>query len=166
MKKQIHILEGLMILIIVFISFLLLSYFIYHINHEKIDTSYMWNITFNNLQIEDGSKGNITYTDETLNLEVTLNEFNEYSRFTIDIENNGTIDAILDDYILEVINTKEILKYNVTYANGEEIKENDYLPSNSKRTVLINIYYPELSEKIYPVLELSLSLNMHYIAKY
>lgn len=166
MKKQLHILEGIMILVIVFIAFLLSAKFIYKIKHEKIDTTYMWNISLNNLNIKEGSKGTVSYTEEAINLDVTLNEFNEYSEFTIDIENNGSIDAILEDYLLNVENTTNILKYSVSYDNLEEIREGDILKSNSKRTILVKIYYPPQEEKIYPALELKLSLNMHYIANY
>ncbi len=166
MKKQLHILEGLMILIIVFIFFLFIGKFIYHIKNEKMDTSYIWNITLNNLEIKEGSKGNVTYNKETLNVDVVLKEFNEFTEFTIDIENNGTVDAILDNYVVNVNNPANILTYEICYDDGDKISEGNVLPSKSKKKIKVKILYPVQENKIYPALELNLSFNMHYIAKY
>lgn len=166
MKKQMHILEGLMILVIVFISFLFIGKFIHHIKNEKMDTSYMWNITLNNLEIKEGSKGNVTYNKETLNVDVVLKEFNEFAEFTIDIENNGTIDAVLEEYVVNVNNPTNILTYEIAYEDGNKISEGDILPSKSKKEIRVKILYPVQESKIYPALELNLSFNMHYIAKY
>lgn len=164
MKKQMHILEGIMILIIVFIAFLLLSWFIYKVNHEKIDTTYIWNVKFDNLNIKDGSKGSVTYTNESLVVDVILKEFDEFMEFSIDVINYGSIDAILDSYELDVNNMREILKYSVTYLDGKEVKEGDIIGSNDKKTLVVKIFYPPQETKIYLALELKLSLNMHFIA--
>lgn len=167
MKKQIHILEGIIILTFIFIAGLLAISFIYRINHEKLDTSYMLNINFNNLKISEGSKeGQVSLENNILLLDVTLNNETEYYELTIDIENTGTLNANLDE--LELTNTKEnnILTYKLTYLDGREIRKNDILKSSSKETIILRIDYPKQEEKIYEALELSLSLKMQYSAIY
>lgn len=167
MKKQIHILEGLMILIVILIAGLLSIKFIYHINNEKMDTTYMWNINFNNLQVTNGSKkGEIELKDNTLNLNVTLEKETEFYEFTLDIENNGTLDAKLTELNLNVDNPKNVLTYKLTYQDGKEIKKEDILKSNTKETIIVRIDYPKQKNKIYESLSLSLSLNIQYTAIY
>ncbi len=165
MKKQLHILQGLIILIVIFISILLSIKFLYHINNEEMDTSYMWNINFENLKIKDGSKeGNITLKDNNLNLNITLKNETEFYEFTLDIKNSGTLDAELEKLVLNVDNPKNILTYKITYLDGTEVKEGDILNSNSISTIIVRIDYPKQKDKIYDELKLSLTLNMKYRA--
>ena len=61
MKKQLHILKGLSIITIIFISSLLLVSFIYNILHEPGDTTYIWNINITNpKETTNSQKGNLT----------------------------------------------------------------------------------------------------------
>ncbi len=165
MKKQLHILEGIMILTFIFIAGLLSITFIYHINNEKMDTSYMWNINFTNLTITEGSKeGNINLTNNQLNLDLTLENEKEFYEFTLDIENNGTLGAILDEYEFLIDNEKNVLTYSISYIDNKEIKKGDIIPSGSISKIKVKIDYPEQSEKIYESLKLKLSLKMQYKA--
>lgn len=167
MKKQIHILQGLIILIIILIAGLLSIRFIYKINHEKMDTTYMWNINFNNLKITKNSKkGKITLEDNTINLDLTLEKETEFYEFSIDIENSGTLDAKLQELNLQVNNPKNILTYKLTYQNGTEIKKGDILYSNTKESIIVRIDYPKQKEKIYEALKLNLTLSIKYSAIY
>lgn len=167
MKKQIHILEGLMILIIILIAGLLSIKFIYHINHEKVDTAYMWNINFNNLQVTEGSKeGKINLSNNTLTLDVTLEKETEYYEFTLDIENKGTLNAQLKNINLAIDNPKNILTYQLNYLDGSTPKINDIINSNTIQTIIVRIEYPKQTNKIYEALNLSLSLSMEYTAVY
>ena len=96
MKKQLHILKGHIILMIILISSLLLISFIYKILQQPVDTSYIWNINITNLKIKDDSKkGNIIVKDNKIELDLTLEKEKEYYEFTFDIENNVTLDALL-----------------------------------------------------------------------
>jgi len=167
MKKQLHILEGIIILTFIFIASLLAIRFIYHINHEKLDTSYMLNINFDNLRINEGSKeGTAILENNMLFLDVTLNNEKEFFEVSVNIENTGTLNAILD--IFEITNIKEnnVLTYKITYLDGQEIKKNDLLKSHSKETIIIRIDYPKQDSKVYEALELSVSLKMQYKAIY
>lgn len=165
MKKQIHILQGLFILTLILIATLLSIKFIYNIKNEKMDTEYLWNIKFANLQIKEGSKkGNINLKDNQLSLDVELEKENEYYEFTIDIENKGTLNAKLDSIILDIDNPKKILIYKISYLDGTSLNKGDILLSKSKKTILVKIEYPKQKEKIYELLKMSLSISLKYIA--
>ena len=167
MKKQLHILEGIIILTIIFIAILLSIKFIYHIKEEKMDTSYMWDIKISNIITTPGSKeGNLNIENNTLNLEVLFENETEFYEFSFDIENNGTLDAKLDNYNIIIDNPKNILNYSIKYSDNTEIKKNDLLNSKSKKTIIVRIDYPKQNEKIYEALKLTMDLKMNYTAIY
>jgi len=163
MKKQLHILGGILILVFILVAGLFTIKFIYNIKHEKLDTSYMWNINFTNLQVSEGSKeGNITLDNNKLNLEVTLEKEEEYYEFTIDVENKGTLDAKISKLDIDIDNPKDILKYEINYSDGMSIDVGDKLLSSETKTIKVKIYYPKQDNKIYEALKLKLSLNIEY----
>lgn len=165
MKKQIHILEGFIILTIILIATLLVIKFIYNINQEELDTSYMWNINFTNLKTTEGSeKGNLTMKDNTLNLDLTFTKEESFYEFSFDIENKGTLDAQLTEANIKINNPKNILTSKIVYLNNEEIKVGDIIPSNAKKTIIVRIEYPKQKDKIHEELTLNLSLNFTYKA--
>ena len=136
MKKQIHILEGLMILTIILIFSLLTINFIYTIRKQVFDSSYIWNINFSNLKVSEGSKeGNISLKDDCVSLQVELAEENEYYEFTLDVSNNGTLDAKVGDINLDVKNDRNILNYSLTYLDDKNIQKNDLLRSGETKTI-------------------------------
>ena len=163
MKKQIHILEGIMILIVIFLAGLFTIKFIYDIRHEKVDTTYMFNINFENLNVNENSKnGNITFENNNLNLEVTLENPNDFYEFTLDINNKGTLDSKITNITLNVDNPKEILKYRLTYLNDTNIEVGDVLASEEVKTIKVRIEYPETNTKIYDALTLKLNLVIEF----
>ena len=166
MKKQLHILKGHIILMIILISSLLLISFIYKILQQPVDTSYIWNINITNLKIKDGSKkGNIIVKDNKIELDLTLEKEKEYYEFTFDIENNGTLDALLKEYNLEVNNEKNILTYDICYLDNTKIKEGDILSNKSTKTIKVRIDYPKQEKKIYEKLNIKISLKLKYAEK-
>lgn len=167
MKKQLHILKGLFIITLILIASLLSIKFIYKIDHESLDTDYLWNIKFTNLEIKEGSnQGKIDLVDNNLSLEVELSKEKEFYEFTIDIENSGTLNAKLETINLGIDNPKNILKYQVVYLDGTPLKQGDILASNSTKAIKIRVDYPETKEKVYEKIKLTLTLNMKYIASY
>jgi hypothetical protein len=163
MKKQIHILEGLLILIVILLLGLLTIKFIYHIKHEDVDRSYMWNINFANLVVTEGSKeGKINLKNNNISLDVTLDKENDFYEFIIDIENKGTLDAKLTNYKIDVQNPEKILKYKITYLNDVSIDQGDVLESNSNKTIKVRVEYPKQKNKVYKSLNLKLTLNIEY----
>lgn len=166
MKKQIHILEGLLILTIILLLGLLIIKFIYNIRHEKVDTSYMWNINFSNLVVKEGSKeGKISLKNNEINLDVTLDKPNDYYEFTIDVNNKGSLDAEITEFNLNANNPENILKYNATYLNDVSIDKGDLLKSNESRTIKVRVEYPENNNSTKSS-TLNLSLFIEYSSIY
>lgn len=167
MKKQIHILQGIIILTFIFIAFLFFVEFIYNIRHEKMDTSYMLNINLVNPRTkEESQKGDFNIDNKQLSLNVTLQNENDFYELLLDIENTGTLSAKLEKIDFKVDNEKNVLKYYLLYEDGREIKEGDIIKSNSTITIKVRIEYPKQQEKIYEALKLSLNLNLNYLAIY
>ncbi len=165
MKKQIHILEGMIILTIIFIFSLLTINFIHTIREQKFDSSYMWNIDFSNLQVTKGSQeGEISLKDNNVSLQVELAKENEFYEFTLDVANKGTLDAKVSDINLDVKNDQNILNYSLTYLDDKHIEKEDLLKSGETKTIKVRIYYPIQKEKIYDALNLELNLNLEYIS--
>lgn len=165
MKKQIHILEGIIILTVILIFGLLAIKFTYNISHEKFDSSYMWNIDFSNLNVTEGSKvGNISMENNAIALNVVLEDENEFYEFTLDVENKGTLDAKISDINLNVENNSNILEYSLTYLDDRNINKYDVLKSHEKKTIKVKIYYPTQKDKIYDALNLKLSFGLNYTA--
>ncbi|MBR4694405.1 MAG: hypothetical protein IKP07_06280 [Bacilli bacterium] len=167
MKKQIHILEGIIILLLILIASLLVIRFIYKINHETVDTDYMWNIEFDNLNITEGStKGNLSLNDNVINLDVSLEKDTEFFEFTLDVTNKGSLNAKIEEVIVEKDADNDILKYNITYLDDVPINRGDIIRSHDKKTIKVRIYYPKQEQKIYEKLNLKLKLNISYVAVY
>ena len=166
MKKQIHIQKGLLILTAIFICSLFLVMFVYRITHEKVDTSYMWNIKLTNLKVKEGSeKADLSLKDNKVNLNLTLKEEKDFYEFYFDIENNGTLDALLKEMDFKVDNPKNIITYKISYLNDQPIKEGDILNNKSTQTIKVRIDYPEQEKKIYEELNIKISLSLKYIEK-
>ena len=167
MKKQIHILEGFLILTLILLLGLFIIKFIYHIKHEHVDTSTMWNIEFVNLKVKEGSKeGIINLKNNTIDLDVSLEKENDFYEFTIDVQNNGSLDAKITTYKINVDNPQDILKYRVTYLNDVSIDKGDILKSKESKTIKIRVEYPEGSPKTKESLNLKLTLNIEYSSIY
>ena len=113
MKKQLHILQGIIILLIILIISLLLIKFLYKINNEKIDTTYIWNLSLNNLNIKGNEKSNTTINDNTITSEIILEKETDYYEYTFDITNKGTKKAKLNSLNIEANNPKNILVYTI-----------------------------------------------------
>ena len=93
------------------------------------------NITSNSLNIDENST--------MVNFDVTLTEPGDYYEFTVDVENSGTIDAMVGS----IINTnlteeqQKFITYTVNYSDGGQISENQLLKSGSVDTIKISIKY-------------------------
>lgn len=164
MKKVISILESLLIIVLLFITIILSIKFIVKIKHEQIDSTYLWNITFSNPKIKEGSQdGEIKTNDNELNFSVTLKNEEEFYEYTIDIKNEGNLDAQISEINQEIKSTKNILVAKINYDDGTEIKKGDVLKSGDKKTVKVSITYPKQKEKIYDELTLELSFSLKYV---
>ncbi len=135
------------------------------IKKEKLDTTYIWNIDYSNIQVKEGSKETeLKEENGTFQLDITLEKPKEFYEVTMDIENKGTADAYISDIKEKVESTDDVLKRQITYLDGTEIKKGDELLSGAKATIKIRIEYPETKKKIYKKLNLILEYKIEYKA--
>ena len=167
MKKIMNIIVIILIIAIVVVACILLGKFINKIRHEKLDTSYMWNVRYQNMKILDGSNdGKTKESKDGIELEVTLKEPKEFYEATFEIENYGSLDAYISKINKNITSTDNILTCKITYLDGKEIKKGDKIKSNSKQTIKIRIDYPEQKEKIYKELKLNVQFSLQFKASY
>ena len=135
------------------------------INKEKTDTTYIWNIYYHNIKVSEGSKeAKLEDKDGNISLELSLSKPKEFYEVVFDIDNKGTANAYISNIIKKIESTDDVLKCDITYLDGKEIKKGDKLFSKEKRTVKIRIEYPETKKKIYKELKLSLEFKIEYKA--
>lgn len=164
MKKIISILEILLIILIIIIAFMLSLKFIYKIKNENLNKKYYLDIKISELLVEDNSKlDDISYDNEKLSLSVTFKEETDFCKVKLKIKNTGSMKAKLNDIQKNIESNNQILKYEITYDNLEELKKGDIINSNEEKTILINIYYPKQDKKIYDELTLQLNLILNYV---
>ena len=166
MKKLFKIVGIILIIALFSGSCFLLYKTVNKIKHEKVDTTYMWNIKYQNLKVTEGSKeGEVTEKDEGISLKVTLTKPKEYYEVTFDVINKGTLTAYIDEITKEIESTDDILKCQITYLDNTELNKGDTLLPNEAKTIKIRIDYPKTETKIYKELQLSLNLKLIYKAK-
>ena len=96
-----------------------------------------WNIHLDNIKVTNGSVSSevpkIT-TPTTATFSATLNMPGDFYEFTIDVVNDGSIDAMIENVIKTPDLTAEqakYLKYEITYQNGELITTKQLVSKNS-----------------------------------
>ena len=74
---------------------------------------------------------------------VTLKKPGDYYEFTVDAENDGTVDAKLSELSINGITTAQqaFASYSVTYANGGAIAVGDTLPAGTTKTVKVRVEF-------------------------
>ena len=124
----------------------------------------LWNIRFSNLSaIKDGKANYVlpSISDTSLKgSKVSFSSINDSVTFTFDVENMGTIDAVLgtvfkgdlkcvgtgDNAVLDAKNVCDNIQYTLKYDDGVEVASNDLLDKNAHRTIKL-----ELKSKVNPV---------------
>jgi len=87
-----------------------------------------------------------TFTDTTsLSFNINFSEPNEIYEFTVQVINNGSLDAKIGDiqYTLpDDINTwNNYIEFSVTYSDGSAINIGDELPRNTTQTLKVRARY-------------------------
>ena len=100
-----------------------------NINGKTTITENTWDIHFENIIISNKSvtaiKNPTIENQTTVDFEVDLNLPGDYYEFTVDIVNNGTIDAMIESFIKSPDLTSEqqkYLNYTIEYQNEEAIE--------------------------------------------
>ena len=118
------------------------------INGQAEVSSASWNISFNNINIFQGSvdavkEATITSYNE-ISFSVNLKEPGNFYKFSVDIVNNGTIDAVIDSIIKRPTLTDEeskYLKFDVEYIDGSSINDKKFLNSGEVKKLVISVLY-------------------------
>ena len=131
-----------------------------------------WDVHFDNIKVINGSVSGddprIT-SATTATFSTVLNMPGEFYEFTIDVVNDGSIDAMIENITKTPTLTSEqakYLKYDITYQNGESITTRQLVEKNSFVRLKVRLEYrsdvtssdlPKTSET------LTLGLKLDYI---
>ena len=109
-----------------------------------------WDVHFENLNVTTGSvtattPANIT-DDTTVKFSAELAEPGDYYEFTVDVANEGTMDAMIDSFSISPTLTtaqKKYLEYTVTYSDGAPLETKQELKANTSETLKVQFNYIE-----------------------
>ena len=131
-----------------------------------------WDIHLENPVVKSGSSTTdvpIITSGRSLTFNTTLNMPGDFYEFTVDVVNNGSIDAMID----KVTKTPELtveqakfLKYEVSYANGESLSTKQNIASGVTMPIKVRVEYrKDLTGSDLPSgqVVLNLSLILDYI---
>ena len=128
-------------------------------------TASNWDIHLANPTVKSGSVSSNTpsISGNNLSFSANLTKPGEFYEFTVDVVNDGTIDAMIDS----VVKTPELttaqakyLKYEISYANGESINTKQTIKSKTKTPIKVRLEYRnDLSASDLPKTETNLSLK-------
>lgn len=93
-------------------------------------------------------KGAVIWMDgDTVYFKHVLTKPGDVFTFTTVYKNNGTIDAKVSNVTKSELNAtaKNFMEYDVTYADGSEIKANDVLAAGSSATFKVTVKYKNVS---------------------
>lgn len=147
-EKNIIIVALLIVVVSMSIGFAILSTTL-NINGTATVKANKWDVHFENLQVASGSvtattPAAITNADATLvNYVVTLDKPGDYYEFTVDVVNDGSIDAKISatPSISGVSPDQDVyVNYTVTYADGSTINANDPLVADTTNNANVKTY--------------------------
>ena len=135
-------------------------------------TAASWDIHFDNVKINSGSVEATTapkiVDSKTINFVVGLKEPGDYYKFTVDVVNEGTIDAMIDSIVKMpelTVEQSKYIRYEIEYIDGNLISSKQLLPKNGIRTISVLVAYrSDVSSIDIPTdgESLSLSFSMVY----
>jgi hypothetical protein len=171
-KKSIAVLLIAIIFISVGYAFLQSNLLINGNAKVKVPT---WHIYFTNVQVTSGSVTPIIEpttsgkTTTTLTWEVNMDTPGQFYEFTVDIVNDGTIDAMMNSVPGNVMaltdEQKKYVDYSIKYSDGSEIGQYDKLAAGDTETIRVRVEYKtNIAPEDLPAPEQDLTL--HYTADF
>ena len=81
-----------------------------------------------------------------VNFAINLNKVNDLYEFTIDAYNEGTVDAKVSNVVKSGLTSEQegYVEYDITYADGSEIHEGDYLGAGERKKLKVKVKYIQL----------------------
>ena len=141
-----------------------------HGNSEVVASS--WDIHLENVKVKSGSvSANAPQISGTssVGFDVELNVPGEFYEFTVDVVNEGSIDAMIDSVVKTPELTNEqakYIKYEITYENGESISTKQTLKKGTSTPIKVRVEYRKdlvVSDLPNSATELSLKLTLIYV---
>lgn len=133
-----------------------------------------WSIFFENIQIVAGSVAAIQEPEiiagskTEISYSVSLTLPREFYEFTVDVINDGTIDAMVSEVNINELTSEQqkYLKYTVTYSDGISIKKYDLLKAGEKEKLKIRLEFrDDINVEDLPNTDttITLSSNTYYV---
>ena len=128
-----------------------------------------WDVHFANFQTINGSVSPTvepSISGTSISFAAKVNEPGDFYGFTIDIVNQGTINADVSSFSLTPdFNSIDYIDAEVSYINGESIVNNDILVAGTTKRIKVILRYKDgLDENLYPITDQSfnVSLTLNY----
>ena len=131
-----------------------------------------WDIHLENPEVKSGSVSSNSPSisgTSSVGFSVALNKPGDFYEFTVDVVNDGTIDAMIDS-VVKTPNLTEAqakyIKYEITYENGESINTNQTLKKGTSTPIKVRVEYRKdlvASDLPSGATELNLKLILIYV---
>lgn len=128
-----------------------------------------WNIYFDNIHMitndVGGDKPTINNSKNTVDFSITFSEPGEVYKFSVDVVNDGTIDAMLSEILTTGINSSnsKYLSYTVKYYDDTELSVNDGIKAGTKTRLNVEVNYKYETDELAPVGDQDFSLKLTYV---
>ncbi len=124
-----------------------------------------WNIYFTNFQAMNDSVSPVeapTVTNTSVTFSAKLDEPNTFYGFTIDVKNEGTINADISNIsVTPNFSNIAYIDSKIAYTNDIPVAIGDILPAGKTKTIKVIFEYKELSdETLYPTEEQTLNVTV------
>ena len=136
------------------------------INNTATIAMNAWNVHLENVVVRDGSvaaTAPIIGNDKiSVTASVTLSKPLDFYEYSVDVVNEGTLDAKLDTLIKTTLTEeqKKYLNYTITYKDHTEIKQNDLLAPGERETIRIVIEIKDVVDaSVLPSGEVTVNLS-------
>ena len=138
------------------------------INGTSYLSSASWDVHFDNIQTIENSVTPSTAptisNNTSISFAVTLEEPGDFYGFTADVVNGGSIDAMIDSFVMTPTLTStqaKYLEYVVTYSDGIQIANKQKLDAGVTETIKVLFRYKTSDDKNdYPTEDQTFTMNV------
>ena len=171
-RKKVYLVLSFFLFLLIGVGYSLLNATL-NINGNVDITKNTWDVYFSNVVLQDGSVEATTpvaisegKTEVTFG--ATLSKPGDMYSFAVDVVNNGTIDAMLNEVVKSTLTSaqEKYLTFSVTYSDGLEISQKDSLKAGTSETILVSVQYNmdiDNDELASADENLTLSVSMNYV---
>ena len=128
-----------------------------------------WNVHFENINVNPNSVpiSPIITDNDKINFSADLTTPGQFYKFTVDIVNSGSIDAMIETIITNpelTTEQKKYLRYEVEYIDGTSINETQLIKANETKTISVLVSYRnDIPTTDLPTTETNLDLEIRLV---